>query len=294
MQAHIEQIKQIAPLVARFAGKTFVIKLSGRVTEDEVIWSALAEEICACHRLGIRVVIVHGGGKQMEQLAAEMGVPQQVINGRRVTDDATLRLAMMTFAGSINTQILGTLQGLGVASVGLSGVDAGLVLANKRPPQRLVDRETGEERDVDFGHVGDIEAIQPALLQTLLAQGYLPVIASLGVSRRGEILNINADTIASEIAIALQAEKLILLSNTDGIYRDLHDPQSRIAHLSLPEAQALYTSQSIGAGMLPKLKSILALLERGVQSAHLINGLRPNALLQEIFTEAGSGTTIRR
>jgi len=287
-------MKRIAPLVARFRGKVFVVKLSGRVTEDPVIWSSLAEDICVCVQMGIRIVILHGGGKQMEQMAAELGIPQQVINGRRVTDDATLRLAMMTFAGSINTQILGTLQGLGLEAVGLSGVDAGLVLASKRPVQRLVDRETGEERDVDFGHVGDIESVQPALLLHLLERGYLPVIASLGVSRKGEILNINADTIASEIAIALQADKLILLSNTDGIYRDLHDPQTRIPRLSLQEAETLYSSQSIGAGMLPKLKSILSLLERGVQSAHLINGLRPNALLQEIFTEEGSGTTIHR
>lgn len=172
-------------------------------------------------------------------------------------------------------------------------MDAGLVLASKRPVQRLVDRETGEERDVDFGHVGDIESVQPALLLHLLERGYLPVIASLGVSRKGEILNINADTIASEIAIALQADKLILLSNTDGIYRDLHDPQTRIPRLSLQEAETLYSSQSIGAGMLPKLKSILSLLERGVQKRPPDQWFATNALLQDL-TEEGSGTTIHR
>ncbi|MCB9637394.1 MAG: acetylglutamate kinase [Myxococcales bacterium] len=294
MEAHLDQLKQALPYIRRFRDKIFVVKLSGRVTEDPTAWEALAEDIALCHQVGIRVVIVHGGGKQMEQLAKEMGVPQQVVNGRRITDDATLRLAMMTFAGLINTQILATLQSLGVDAVGLSGVDAGIVLARRRPVQRLVDRDTGEEREVDFGHVGDVERVQTGLLETLLDKHYVPVIASLGGSTKGEIFNINADTIAAEIAVALQAEKLILLSNTDGIYRDLQDPTSRFSHLSFAEAGALYEAQGIGAGMLPKLKAILSLLQRGVRSAHIINGLRPQALLQEVFTDHGSGTMIYR
>ena len=286
------------PALASLRGQTVVLKLSGRLTEDKAAWSSLANDIATCHQLGLRLVLLHGGGKQIEELAQKMQIPQQVIQGRRITDDATLEIAKMTFAGKINTEILASLHALGVPAIGLSGVDAGLVLAHKRPPQRLkapqMHPEDPEEKLIDFGHVGDIDQIQPAILDLLLAHHYLPVIASLGVSPQGEIFNINADTIAAEIALALHAHALVLLSDTHGIYRDLRDPQTRIPSLSLPQAQELYTSPIVSAGMLPKLKAILSLLQRGLHTIHLIHGLQPHTLLHALFTPEGSGTRFHR
>jgi acetylglutamate kinase len=296
------------PALASLRGQTVVLKLSGRLTEDKAAWSSLANDIAICHQLGLRLVLLHGGGKQIEELAQKMQIPQQVIQGRRITDDATLELAKMTFAGKINTEILASLHALGVPAIGLSGVDAGLVLAHKRPPQPLKTPpkhtedseeqqkhpEDPEEKLIDFGHVGDIDQIQPAILDLLLTHHYLPVIASLGVSPQGAIFNINADTIAAEIALALKAHALVLLSDTHGIYRDLRDPQTRIPSLSLPQAQEIYTSPIISAGMLPKLKAILSLLQRGLHTIHLIHGLHPHSLLHALFTPEGSGTRFHR
>jgi len=292
--ARLDLLREALPYIQRFAGKTFVIKLSGKVTDDPDVLFSLAQEVALFHQVGFRVVVVHGGGKQVTALAAQLGIPQTVINGRRVTDSHTLELAKMVFMGKINTDILSTLRGLGIPTVGLSGLAGNIVLAERRSAQRLVNHETGEEETVDFGHVGDIKEIDDRLLRVLRDHRFVPVISSLASDEDGNVFNINADTVASEIAIHLQAEKLIMLSDVDGIYRDFDDPSSKISALTLDEAKAIMTSKSLSAGMLPKLKSIVQLLERGVNAAHILNGQRRNVLLQEIFTDDGSGTMITR
>jgi acetylglutamate kinase len=289
-QLRLDLLREALPYIRRFKGKTFVVKLSGKVTEDRVGLISLAEELALMHQVGIRLCVVHGGGKQLSDLAKIMGVEQTIIEGRRVTDDATLEMAKMVFAGKINTDILSALRHRGVEAVGLSGVDGNIVHAERRPPKEIMNRETGEKEHVDFGNVGDILEINARLLTVLLDQGYLPVISSLGADAAGTVFNINADTIASEIAIQLQAEKLVLLSDVDGIY--LGEPDTKLSRLTVDEAEDLIRQGSATAGMIPKLQSIVELLRRGVKSAHIINGTARNALLAEVFTDKGTGTMI--
>jgi acetylglutamate kinase len=288
----LDLLREALPYIQRFKGKTFVVKLSGQVTEEPLTMLSLAEEIALCHQVGFRVVVVHGGGKQLTELAERLGIRQTIINGRRVTDSETLEIAKMVFAGKINTDILSALRRLGVPTVGLSGLDGNIIRAQRREIQWVINRETGQEELIDYGHVGDIVEIDAQLLRLLLDQGYVPVISSLGADDEGHVYNINADTIASEIAAHLQAEKLITLTNVDGIYLDLKNPDTKISRLTLTEAEQLVQSSHIAAGMIPKLTTIISLLHRGVKSAHIINGARRNALLQEIFTDEGTGTMI--
>ena len=291
-QLRLDLLREALPYIRRFKGKTFVVKLSGKVTEDRVGLISLAEELALMHQVGIRLCVVHGGGKQLSDLAKVMGVEQTIIEGRRVTDDATLEMAKMVFAGKINTDILSALRHRGVEAVGLSGVDGNIVHAERRPPKEIMNRETGEKEHVDFGNVGDILEINARLLTVLLDQGYLPVISSLGADAAGTVFNINADTIASEIAIQLQAEKLVLLSDVDGIYLRAGEPDTKLSRLTADEAEDLIRQGSATAGMIPKLQSIVELLRRGVKSAHIINGTARNALLAEVFTDKGTGTMI--
>ena len=291
-QLRLDLLREALPYIRRFKGKTFVVKLSGKVTEDRVGLISLAEELALMHQVGIRLCVVHGGGKQLSDLAKLMGVEQTIIEGRRVTDDATLEMAKMIFAGKINTDILSALRHRGVEAVGLSGVDGNIVHAERRPPKEITNRETGEKERVDFGNVGDILEINARLLTVLLDQGYLPVISSLGADAAGTVFNINADTIASEIAIQLQAEKLVLLSDVDGIYLRAGEADTKLSRLTADEAEDLIRQGSATAGMIPKLQSIVELLRRGVKNAHIINGTARNALLAEVFTDKGTGTMI--
>jgi acetylglutamate kinase len=291
-QLRLDLLREALPYIQRFQGQTFVIKLSGKATEDHDNLSSLAEELALLHQVGIHLCVVHGGGKQLSELATRMGVEQTIINGRRVTDDATLEMAKMIFAGKINTDILSALRNRGVEAVGLSGVDGNIVHAERRPPKEVLNRETGERAHVDFGHVGDVVKINSRLLTVLLDQGYLPVVSSLGADSEGTVFNINADTIASEIAIQLKAEKLILLSDVEGLYLRSGEPETKISRITVAEADRLIAEGQATGGMIPKLQSISELLGRGVHSAHIISGTNRNALLSEIFTDQGTGTMI--
>ncbi|HET9524808.1 MAG TPA: acetylglutamate kinase [Pyrinomonadaceae bacterium] len=291
-QLRLDLLREALPYIQRFKGQTFVVKLSGKVTEDHENLTSLAEELALLHQVGIRICVVHGGGKQLSDLATKLGIEQTIIEGRRVTDDATLEMAKMIFAGKINTDILAALRQRSIEAVGLSGVDGNIVHAERRPPKEIVNRETGVRDKVDFGHVGDVVQINSRLLTVLLDHGYLPVISSLGADDEGMVFNINADTIAAEIAVQLQAEKLILLSDVDGIYLKPGDPQTKLSRLTAAETDDLISSGAATGGMIPKLQNIATLLRRGVHSAHIISGSKRNALLSEVFTDKGTGTMI--
>ena len=291
-QLRLDLLREALPYIQRFQGHTFVVKLSGKVTEDPTNLTSLAEELALLHQVGIRICVVHGGGKQLTELASKLGIEQTIIDGRRVTDDATLEMAKMIFAGKINTDILAALRHRSIEAVGLSGVDGNIIHAERRPPKEILNRETGVRAQVDFGHVGDVVRINSRLLMVLLDQGYLPVISSLGADDEGMVFNINADTVASEIAVQLKAEKLILLSDVDGIYLSPGDPQTKLSRLTADEADDLIARGAATGGMIPKLQSIAALLRRGVHSAHIISGTNRNALLSEIFTDKGTGTMV--
>ena len=289
---NLDLLREALPYIQRFKGKTFVVKFSGKVTENRENLLSLTEELALLHQVGIRICVIHGGGKQLTQLADKLGVAQTVIEGRRVTDDDTLELAKMIFAGKINIDILAALRNRGIEAVGLSGIDGDVVKAVRRPPKEITNRQTGETETIDFGHVGDVVEVNSRLLNLLLENDYLPVISSLGADDEGRVFNINADTIASEIAVQLKAEKLVLLSDVNGIYTDAAKPETKLSRLSIAEAEAMMASGQATGGMIPKLQSLISLLRRGVRSAHVIGGTTRNALLSEVFTDEGTGTMI--
>ena len=285
-------LREALPYIQKFKGKTFVVKFSGKVTEDKENLASLAEELALLHQVGIKVCVIHGGGKQLSELAEKLGVAQTVIEGRRVTDDNTLELAKMIFAGKINTDILAALRQRGTPAVGLSGVDGNIVHAEKRPPKEILNRQTGIRETIDFGNVGDVLEINTNLLQLLLDADYLPVVSSLGADSDGRVFNINADTIAAEIAVQLKAEKLVLLSDVNGIYLDADDQTTKLSRLSIADAEQMIERGGATGGMIPKLQNLITILNRGVKSAHVIGGSVRNALLSEVFTDEGTGTML--
>lgn len=291
-QERLDLLREALPYIKRFKGKTFVVKFSGKVTENRENLMSLTEEIALLHQVGIRICVIHGGGKQLNELAERLGVVQTVIDGRRVTDDDTLELAKMIFAGKINTDILAALRNRGVAAVGVSGIDGNIVQAVKRPPREFTNKQTGEVKTIDFGHVGDVLEINADLLSLLLENNYLPVVSSLGADEEGRVFNINADTIAAEIAVQLKAEKLVLLSDVNGIYLDPKDSTSKISRLTVEQVDELIEEGIATGGMIPKLQALIHPLKRGVKSAHVISGNDKNALLSEVFTDEGTGTMI--
>jgi len=288
----LDLLREALPYIQRFKGKIFVVKFSGKVTENRENLASLAEELALLHQVGIKICVVHGGGKQLSELAEKLGVAQTVINGRRVTDDDTLELAKMVFAGKINIDILAALRNCGTEAVGLSGIDGNIVHAVRRPPKEILNRATGENETIDFGNVGDVLEINARLLQLLLDANYLPVVSSLGADDDGKVFNINADTIAAEIAARLKAEKLILLSDVNGIYLDAGDETTKLSRITASEAEAMIASGKATGGMIPKLQSLVKILEQGVKSAHVIGGAERNALLSEVFTHGGTGTML--
>jgi acetylglutamate kinase len=290
----LDLLREALPYIQKFQGKTFVVKFSGKVTEDRENLASLVEELALLDEVGIRVCVIHGGGKQLTELAEKLGVVQTVIGGRRVTDDDTLELAKMVFSGKINTEILAQFRRRGIHAVGLSGIDGGVVKAVKRPPKEVLNKETGQTETVDYGHVGDVVKIDASLINTLLDSGYLPIISSLGADDDGRIFNINADTIAAEIAADLKAEKLILLSDVNGIYLDPPDEDSKLSRVTAADAQQIIDSGRATGGMIPKLESLIDLVMRGVASAHIISCTTRNAILAEVFTDDGTGTMVVR
>lgn len=289
-QERLDLLREALPYIRRFKGKCFVIKFSGKVTENRDNLASLAEELALLHQVGIRVCVVHGGGKQLAALADKLGIAQTVIEGRRVTDDDTLELAKMIFAGKINTEILAALRQRGIHAVGLSGIDGGVISAERRPPKEVTNRDTGAKEMVDYGHVGDVLEVDTKLIEELLDKEYLPVISSLAADDEGRVFNINADTIATELAIRMRAEKLILMSDVNGVYLDPEDASTRLSHVTPSSAREMIDKGQAKAGMIPKLQSLTRLVQNGVGAAHIISGSERNALLSEIFTDEGTGT----
>jgi len=282
------------PYIRRFKGRTFVLKISGKVTEDHGTLTSLAEEIALLHQVGIRVTVVHGGGAQATQLASRLGLETKLVNGRRVTDDETLEVVKMVFAGKISVEILSALRAHQIQAVGVSGIDGNVVLARRRSKKRLINRETGKRETIDFGNVGDVVDVDPRLLTTLLDAGYLPVVSPLAADEEGHVYNVNADAIASALAIGLSAEKLILLSDVPGVLARATDAGSLISQLTAGQARKLARSASVTGGMVAKLEEVARVAEQGVRAVHIVNGNQRNALLSEIFGDRGSGTMVVR
>lgn len=288
----IEVLLQALPYIRRHKGATFVLKCGGEVARDPAALEHLAKDVALCSHVGIRMVVVHGGGPQASELQRRLGHEPQIIQGRRVTDDATLEVAKMVFAGSINIDILGALRRQGLQPVGVSGVDADLIHAVRRPSTEMRDPATGESRTVDFGHVGDITEVNTRLLRKLLDEGYLPVLASLGSDAEGRIYNINADTVAARVAVDMKADKLLLLTDAPGLLADPDDPESLVSHLSAARCDELLGTGAVRGGMVPKLQTLVEAVRGGVPRAHILDGKAPHTLLLELFTKHGTGTMV--
>jgi acetylglutamate kinase len=287
-------LKEALPYIQKFHGQTFVIKISGSLAEESQKLQNLAEEIALLHYVGIRVLVVHGGGPQATKLQKALGVSPTIVEGRRVTDAMTLDVAKMVFAGKINVEILSHLRRAGVRAVGLSGVDGNIINAHRRPPQKVKESNTDEVREVDFGFVGDIKNIDPSLPQVLLNNGYIPVISPLGADQEGGVYNINADTVATELAISLEAMKLLLLADVEGVYIEEEGKRRFLSRLSAKEASELIGSGKITGGMIPKIQNALQAVERGVGRVQILSGQIEGTLLNELFTRKGCGTMIEK
>ena len=285
-------LKQALPYIKQYRDTIFVIKLGGEILTDPERLRKLAADVSLMYQLSVRLVIIHGGGPQLSETAERLGIQSEKVNGRRITDDRMLEVAKMVFAGAISTDILASLRRHGTPGVGLSGVDGDLIQAVRRPKKVVIDQETGKEREVDFQNVGDIRAVNPHILKVLLDNRFVPVIASLGADETGQVLNINADTIACEVSVAVGAAKLFVLSNVNGVLRDIADPESRYSYLTVEKGDALIQERSIGGGMMPKLNAAIRAVKLGVPRAYIINGMADNALLYEVFTRKGFGTMI--
>lgn len=286
--AAIRALRSAAPYIRMYKGKTFVIKAGGGVFGNAALTQSLIEQISILHYMGVRVVMVHGGGPQVTEVSDALGVKSPMVQGRRVTDEKSIEVTSMVLNGLINTRILAICRELDVQAVGLSGVDAGLVQAHKRRPVKL----EGSSDLVDYGLVGDIDRIDTTAIRNLLDDGYLPVISPLSADEHGTLLNINADTVAAAIGAALSAEKLILCTGAPGILERLDDPGSLISYTDLEGLERLRASGSISDGMLPKARAIENALKGGVRRVHVVSYSAPEGILGEVFTNEGTGTLI--
>ncbi|HVN46370.1 MAG TPA: acetylglutamate kinase [Steroidobacteraceae bacterium] len=284
----IRALRSAAPYIRMYKGRTFVVKAGGGVFAEMATTRALVEQIGILHYFGVRVVLVHGGGPQLTELSAALGIPTRMVDGRRVTDEKSIDVTAMVLNGLINTRLLSMCRDLGIDAVGVSGVDAGLVRAHRRPPVALA--ANGEV--VDFGFVGDIDAVDTSVLQKLLDNGLMPVVSPLSADASGTLLNINADTVAAAIGAALGAEKLMLCTAAPGILGNLEDPGSLISYIDLRGLERLRAQGRIAAGMLPKARAIEEALRGGVRRVHVVSYRSPEGILGEVFTNEGTGTLI--
>jgi len=283
----VSALKHAAPYIRMFKRKVFVLKAGGEIFADSALAHALMEQIGLLYQVGIRVVLVHGGGPQSTQLASALGMETQFVDGRRVTDADALAVSTMVLNGQINTDILAICRELDIPAVGISGVDAGLIRAHRRPPVQL---DGGDA--VDYGYVGDIESVDASVLQKQLDNGLMPVVSPLSCDPSGTLLNINADTVAAAIAAELNAEKLILATGAAGILEDRDDPQSLVSYLDRNGLQKLRAEGKLADGMLPKAAAIDTAIANGVNRVHVISYKMPDSLLLEVFTNEGTGTLV--
>ena len=269
---------QALPYIRQFRDKLFVVKFGGELLQDAEHLGAIAGDLTLVSMVGIRLVVVHGGGPQANELSENLGFRPQLVHGRRITDEAALEVAKMVFAGKINTEVISALHKHGGRGVGLSGIDGGLVRAHRRPVTTVI--------------VGDVDGIDPTVVLHLVAKGFIPVVSPLGADEQGTILNINADTIAAELAASVNAEKLIVMTNVPGVYRDFATRKELISTLRPAEVRRMIETGAAGDGMGPKLEACVRAVEHGVHEAHVIDGLTKHSLLMEIFTNTGVGTMI--
>ena len=271
-------LAEALPYIRRFWGKVVVVKYGGNAIGDDEALASFASDVALMHSVGMRTVVVHGGGPQIGDLMNRLGMVPEFREGLRVTDADTLDIARMVLVGKVNRDVVSAVNVHGPLAVGLSGEDAGLITATARSPE--------------LGFVGDVAAVNPSIVERLLAEDLIPVIATIGSSTDGQAYNINADTAAGAVAEALRAEKLVYLTNVEGLREDPTDPSTLLSSVSTAELETMVADGSVVAGMIPKVLSCMAAVKGGVGHAHILDGRLPHALLLEVFTHEGVGTMV--
>ena len=266
------------PYIHRFRGAVVVVKYGGNAMTEPALARAVADDVVLLRAVGLKPVVVHGGGPQISALMARLGMEPQFRDGLRVTDAETVDIARMVLVGKVNRDIVSAINLHGPLAVGLSGEDAGLILAGARTPE--------------LGYVGDVHAVNPSILQRLLAEDLIPVVSTIGADTTGQAYNINADTVAGALAEALHAEKAVFLTDVAGLLADVESPSTLITHVTVDELQAMIDAGRLTGGMIPKVAAALHAVRNGVSSAHLLDGRVPHVLLLELFSDAGAGTMI--
>ena len=283
----ISALNNAAPYIKLYKDKIFIIKIGGELLRDISSARKLLKQIDTIHQFGIKVILVHGGGPQLTEMIEKSGQVSEFNNGRRVTDQSAISLAVMVLNGEVNTKLLAISVELGIPAIGISGIDGGMILTKKR--EKIKD-ETGAL--VDYGYVGDISSVNMDILNTQLDAGYIPIISSLTANADGVILNVNADTIAATIAYELSAEKLILMTSVPGILMDKNDKTSLISYVNHDSLKKMKSNGKLTDGMLPKVDAIGLALDNRVSRVHIISSNSEDSLLTEIFTNHGTGTLI--
>ncbi len=284
-----EVLIEALPYIQEFYGKTVVVKYGGNAMINDELKEKVMQDIALMKYTGINVVIVHGGGPEITGFLKKLGKETSFVSGLRVTDEETVEIAEMVLAGKINSEIVMLLNRRGVRAVGISGKDADLIHAEKKLATVY---EQGEKTKVDIGYVGKTKKIDIRIVEDLISSGYVPVIAPIGVGEDGESYNINADYVAADIAGALKAEKLLLLTDTEGVYKNFNDKSSFISSLSAAEAREYIKNGIIAGGMIPKVEACLRALQGGAGKAHIIDGRLPHSIILELFTASGIGTQV--
>ncbi len=279
-RAHV--LIEALPYIQRLFGKTIVIKYGGAAMMHDELTQKIMEDVTLLKFVGMNPILVHGGGPDINHMLDSLDIKPNFVDGLRVTDDATMEVVQMVLTGKINKEIVAKLNGMGASAIGLCGIDGNIIKAVKAPPKN----------GVDLGNVGQITSINTTLLNTLAHDQYIPVIAPVGTGDHGESYNINADTVAGAIATALKAEKLIFLTDTDGIRTNEDDPESLLYVASKTDILNMIDEGKITGGMLPKVQSCLAAIEKGVKRTHILNGTIPHPIILEIFTDSGIGTMV--
>ena len=283
-------IVEALPYIQAFYGKTIVIKYGGNAMINEDLKQKVMEDVSLMKYVGMQPVIVHGGGPDITQFLKKVGKKSNFVSGLRVTDEETVEIAEMVLDGKVNSNIVNLLNKRGVRAVGLSGKDAGLIKATKK--MATVYDEEGNKEKVDIGYVGQVDSIDASILRDLLDMDYIPVIAPIGVSEEYEDYNINADDAACAVATALKAEKLVFLTDIEGVFIDPTDKSTLISEMDIHEAKDIIEKGVVGGGMLPKLNNCITAMENGVSRVHILDGRLKHCLLLEFFTQKGIGTAI--
>lgn len=279
-------LMEALPYIKEYYGKTVVVKFGGNAMENDELKERFASDIVLMRYVGMNPVIVHGGGPQVTHYMERLSMKVSFVDGHRVTDAAAMEVAKMVLVGKVNKEIVSLVNGHGTLAVGLSGEDGNLLMARKK-------MHVGGDGEVDLGFVGEVGKVNPGILHNLIRDEFIPVVASTGVDETGQSYNINADLVASALASSLKADKLIYLTDVDGVYRDFEDRSSLIPEITSREAEQLIRDGVLSSGMLPKIQSCIDALRSGVRRAHIVNGTVDHALLLELYTDAGVGTMVR-